>query len=189
MSALPQVDPERIVRLTRDDYYALADRGAFAGRHVELIRGMVVEMMSPTRPRHASTVQRLQQLFHGVVGHALAIRTQLPLSLADDEEPEPDLCLVPPGEYVLAHPSSALLVVEVAETSLTFDLGLKATLYAEAAIPAYWVVDLAGRRVVVHGAPAAGRYQEVRAVFAGEHLAIPTLPELTLPVAEFFPPA
>jgi Uma2 family endonuclease len=90
------------------------------------------------------------------------IRPQLPLTLADSE-PEPDLAVVPTREEDAArrHPSSALLVIEISDSSVRHDLKVKARIYAKAGIPEYWVVDVQQRRIVVLRDPetAAGAYR------------------------------
>jgi Uma2 family endonuclease len=86
-----------------------------------------------------------------------------PLALDDDSEPEPDLAMVPgePRDYVPAHPSTAPLVVEVADSSLRLDRRLKAGLYARARIPDYWIVNLAERALEVHRDPAPAASNEI----------------------------
>lgn len=84
------------------------------------------------------------------------VRVQSPVSLDDESEPEPDLVVAPggPGDYRESHPALPALVIEVAESSLDFDRLLKGSLYARAAVPDYWIVNLIGRVVEVYRNPA-----------------------------------
>ena len=105
---------------------------------------------------------------------------QSPLAISDDSEPEPepDIAVVPAADYSTAHPSRALLVIEVAESSLHKDRVVKLALYATAGIPEFWLVNLAERVVEVHRDPTLGRYATVDLVDASgviTSLALPTL--------------
>lgn len=83
-------------------------------------------------------------------------------ALSENDEPEPDLAVVSgaPRDYAEDHPSTAVLVVEVAETSLAFDRGVKKALYAEFGIPEYWIVDVIERVVEIHRSPQGAEYRE-----------------------------
>ena len=96
------------------------------------------------------------------------MRVQLPLAVSDDSEPEPDLAVVAPRQDWSSHPASALLVIEVADSSIASDLRVKADLYAAAAVPEYWVVDLAQAVVIVHSDPSGGRYGSIATRRRGE---------------------
>jgi Uma2 family endonuclease len=108
-------------------------------------------------------------------------------SFAADElsEPEPDFCVFPLGDYDAAHPSEAHLIVEVSDSSLAYDLGEKARLYAACGVPEYWVVNLVDRVVEVHRGPGATGYREVTAVPKGARLRLLTFPEVELAVDDF----
>ena len=112
---------------TVDDYYAMAHAGILGeDDRVELIEGEVIQM-APIGSRHQAVVDRLNRLFVSRVGDRAIVRVQGPLRLAPITEPQPDLQLLAPRDdfYAAAHPSQyeALLVVEVADTSLRFDRG------------------------------------------------------------------
>ncbi len=148
--------------LRRLEYDRLVDLGLFEGEKVELLRGVIVRM-SPQGVAHASTIQSLTQLLVLALAATkrAAVRVQLPLALADDSEPEPDIAVVEPGDYREQHPSRALIVIEVADSSLTLDRGEKAELYARAGIPEYWIVDVGRRLLEVHTDAVAGVYTRV----------------------------
>lgn len=81
----------------------------------------------------------------------------MPLNLTPVSQPEPDIAVVKGSarDYAVAHPTTALLVVEVAESTLAFDRGEKASLYAGAGISEYWVLNLVARRLEVSRDPIA----------------------------------
>jgi Uma2 family endonuclease len=118
----------------------------------------------------------------------LALRPQLPLTLPDDSEPEPDLAVVrlEDARSREHHPRTALLVVEVAGDSLRLDREMKAALYARAGVPEYWIVNLAESTVEVHRDPdpATGAYR-ARVVISPEGtLAAMSVPGLRINVAD-----
>lgn len=180
-----RVMPERIRALRRAEYDRLVAAGVFHGERVELLAGRLVTM-SPIGSRHAETVDRIaERLFAGIRGRG-RVRVQSPFAAGDESEPEPDLLIAPPGNYADQHPALALLIVEVADSSLAEDLELKARIYEGSAVEEYWVVDLVHERVLVHrrvergwGAPLA----HVR----GETLAPQALPDLSLEVDAIIP--
>jgi Uma2 family endonuclease len=142
---------ERQRRLTTNEYHLMIDAGVFdEDDHSELLHGILVARSAQGGP-HARVIQRLTGLLVRGVGEAYDVRVQLPLTLGDDSEPEPDFAVVPrdddhPGSE---HPRTARLVIEVSRTSFHFDRTVKAPLYARAGVPEYWLVDLSARRVVV----------------------------------------
>jgi Uma2 family endonuclease len=187
VSTAPAQLSERVRTLRRVEYEQLVDAGCLANEKVELIHGLIVRM-SPQGAHHAAAVQKLTQLLVasvGIPGRA-AIRVQLPLALGEDSEPEPDLAAVPPGSYKDAHPTEALLVIEVAESSLSEDRREKGALYAENGIPEYWIVDTARERVEVHSEIVDAAYSRVTPYRRGEVIASLVLAELKVRVDDVF---
>jgi hypothetical protein len=115
------------------------------------------------------------------------VRVQSPLALSDDSEPEPDIAVVPAAEYRRAHPTQALLVVEVADTSVQKDRGIKTALYATADIPEFWLVNLIDRVVEIHRTPVSGRYTDVQLVDHGGHLTSAAFRDVRIAVADLLP--
>ena len=174
-------------RMTRAEYDHLVDAGLL-GREdrVELVYGMLVPM-TPQKPSHGGTLQRLNTLLvPQLVGRA-EVRVQLPFIASDDSEPEPDLAVVAAGDYFDQHPRTAHLVIEVADTSLNYDRKFKAALYAEAGVPEYWVVDVAARVILVHRLPSAGQYERLETRAAPETLTLAEFPDVTVPIERLFP--
>jgi Uma2 family endonuclease len=155
------LEPELLPRpLTRGQFDVLVGAGAYDDQRVELIEGVVVDV-APQGPEHADTVGRLATRLAWRLGAAFGerfmVRPQVPLAATDISEPEPDLYVIDwAASRTDAHPRSAHLVIEVAQSSRRADLGVKARIYAAAAVPRYWVVDLADRVVVVHTDPVPG---------------------------------
>lgn len=177
-------------RFRLGEYHRLIDVGVLGeDERVELLEGVIVEM-TPQGRAHALVVSRLNRFLTRALGNGYIARPQLPLSLGDDSEPEPDLAIVTQQEEESApvHPRSALLVVEVADESLRKDRLLKGRIYARARVPEYWLVDVAGRSVEVYSEPDEdqGRYRVVRTVGAGEVLVSAVVPGLSLPLTEVF---
>jgi Uma2 family endonuclease len=172
-------------RLRRSEYDELVGHGFFQNERVELIRGMLVER-SPIGPSHSNPVDVLTEiLVLGLVGVA-RVRIQQPFVAADESEPEPDVAVVPAGSYAHRHPDTALLIVEVAESSLDHDRNTKAPLYAESGVVEYWIVDVKSQTVEVHDLVSGGRYGRVRTFGRGEVLVPAPLPTVTVAVDRLF---
>jgi Uma2 family endonuclease len=170
-------------RLTRAEYDRMGELHFFHGERVELIHGTVVRM-SPIGPSHSSIVGRLNELFLPRLLGRATVRIQQPFVACDDSEPEPDVAIVPAGLYRDRHPDVALLVVEVAETSLAYDRETKGPLYAASGVPEYWLVDVVGRAVEVYRNPEGGRYAQARRALGGESVTPSAFPDLVIAVGD-----
>ncbi|HEY3448251.1 MAG TPA: Uma2 family endonuclease [Myxococcales bacterium] len=151
--------------LKRVEYDRMVDLGLFASERVELLYGALVQR-TPQGGQHAYLLVQLNKLFVSALGDRADVRLQMPLAATEDSEPEPDLAIVPPG--LREHPKSALLVIEVADSSRQKDRGLKTGLYAAAGIPEYWVIDLVEKVVEVRTDPERGRYKSLATVEQGK---------------------
>lgn len=179
--AMPPADEIRPLR--RVEYDRLVELGAFCNERVELLEGWLVEM-SPIGPLHSATVQRLHTLLVSALGGRAMVFVQSPFAALDTSEPQPDVAVVPVGDYNRAHPSRAHVVIEVADRSLERDRVLKQRVYAMSGVPEYWIVNVRARRVEVHQNPLEEAYQFTRAVGAEAVLTLPGFPDVTLPVAD-----
>ena len=142
----PALAGPRPWRWTCAEFHHFGDMGAFAGRRAMLIDGVLMEQ-GPMNPPHAITLELVEEALRKVLGGGWRFRNQSPLILGQDLDPEPDFAVIagtPRGHS--AHPTTADLVVEVADSSLDFDTNEKRLLYARAGIRDYWVVDINGRR-------------------------------------------
>jgi len=154
---------------------------------VELLDGEIVSM-TPIGPVHAAVVDRLNRLLGQRLGERAIVRVQNPIRLAGHSEPRPDLALLQPRDdfYQRAHPEppEVLLVIEVADSSIAIDRAVKVPLYADAGIPEVWIVDLSGRRVVVHREPDEGVYTRIDIARPGGIVHPAAFDDLTLMVDE-----
>lgn len=170
------------VALLRVEYEQLVESGLLDDQRVELLDGRKAAM-SPESAEHASVIDAIHdQLAEAAAKAGMRVRLGHPIALSDVDEPEPDLAVVDDREdrYRSGHPGPGQvhLIVEVAHRSLSKDVGEKATRYALAGIPDYWVVDLRRRRTILHRDPdpLTGRYLSIRTIPFGqlaEPLALP----------------
>lgn len=185
------VDPTLPVHpLTVDDVEAMVNAGILGeDDHIELLDGVLVEM-SPQSWHHTVAIRRLNMLLAPIAAAAgLDVSPQCPLNVVSRiSQPEPDLAVVPAtGWDAATHAVEPLLVIEVSVTSRRIDLGRKAEIYAAADIPEYWVLDLTGRRLVVHRNPFDGRYEHIEAMTDADTISALRLP-LAIEVADLLPP-
>jgi Uma2 family endonuclease len=141
----------RVHRWTKDEYYRAAEL-LNEGR-VELLGGEIIDM-SPIGPQHAVAVV----LAHRALERAMPdfyVRDQLPFDASEDSEPEPDLAVLAgsPRDHRDAHPKQVALIVEVADWSVNYDRGRKASRYAASGVPDYWVMNLPQRQLEVFRDP------------------------------------
>jgi Uma2 family endonuclease len=179
----PFVESQPLRLLSRREYDRLVDLGWFLDEPIELLRGVLVTM-SPQGRAHASAIAFFNEQLVLQLAGRLAVRPQLPFAADDWSEPEPDLAVVRKDPGLRGHPSEALLVVEVADSSLVIDRGLKRTIYAEVEVPEYWIVDVNGRTIEVHTRPGGGYYSTVHILRDGDVLRPTLLPGVTIPVAD-----
>ena len=177
-------------RLTVSDYYRMAEVGILApDARVELIDGEIFDM-TPPGSLHAATVHRLNAILVRAVADDAMVLVQNPLRLSELSEPQPDLALLKRRDdfYSQNHPgpADALLVIEVADSSLRFDRDTKVSLYAAHEVPETWLVDLRGRRLVRHRAPQQGSYTQVDEPDLGKPLEIPSIPGIAVDLQLLF---
>jgi Uma2 family endonuclease len=180
-----------IGRLTVERYLALVDTGVLdPDDRVELLAGVVVSM-SPINSPHATAVGLVDEALRRAFPDGVAIRVQQPLVLAPFSMPQPDLVVVPGThrDYSLAHPTTALLVVEVSDSSLPQDRLTKGAIYAAAGIPEYWIVNLRHRQLEVHRSPdveGAG-WSEVLVLRPGDAVTPAVPASATIAIADLLP--
>ena len=147
--------PLPLWRMSRVRYDHLIDVGIFGPEdRVELLDGLLVAGEPPGR-RHATVVGLVRAALEKAFGRSHHVREEKPIALDEQSEPEPDVVVVPGRlrDYLDAHPSKPVLVVEVAETSLALDRLRKGRLYARAGIADYWVVNLIDEVLEVYRKP------------------------------------
>ena len=179
-------------RWTRAECEALASTGLWDAGKLELIEGDLIDRMK-NRP-HVNTMMLVMEWLIGVFG-IRHITPEAPVDVAAEDyptnEPQPDLAVLaqPRSAYQSENPKPAdiLLLVEISDTTLAFDMGIKARLYARAGVAEYWVVDVTGRRIVVHRDPQGGAYTDVKSYGEGEGIEPLAAPEKRFAVLDAFP--
>src|SRR5437867_10912269 len=147
----------RIRRFSRAEYERLIDLGVFQpGEAIELIGGELM-VAEPQGAAHYTAIRKSAKALEAAFGPGWEVRTEGPIGLDEDSEPEPDVAVVPgsPEGYSRAHPSRPVLTVEVSESSLAVDRQRKGSLYARAGLADYWVLNLVDRVLEVYREPAA----------------------------------
>lgn len=149
--------PIRTKQWTRAEYDRLIEIGVFrSGDPIELLGGDLV-VAEPQSGPHYTAIYLAEEALRRVFGPAWLVRTQAPIALDDESEPEPDVAVAegPPREFSSEHPARPVLVVEVALSSLALDRDYKGSLYARAQLPDYWIVNLADRVLEIYRQPMA----------------------------------
>jgi Uma2 family endonuclease len=175
-----------VTHLTIAEYDRMIAAGAFDPRErnrLELIHGELREM-TPIGSEHEVVVDYLNEWSIRTLPKKKAwVRVQNSIGIPVlNSAPEPDLAWVVRRDYRRGRPTAedVLLVIEVSESTLRFDLGTKAELYAAAGISDYWVVDIAARSIVVHRDPADGRYRDVQTYRESDEISPLLVPEVLL---------
>lgn len=175
----------RLRGISRKEFERIADLGIFDGQRVELLYGVLVEM-SPIGPEHGDSVDRVTERFFAALAGRARIRTQGAFAASEASEPQPDVAVLPPGNYGHENPRVAWLVVEVAKSSLADDRQ-KAALYAAAGVEEYWIVNLVEDVLEVHREPSAGRYATVQTLARAAGIRLAHFPDVELTVDDLFP--
>lgn len=156
MTAQELLDGQTKHRLTVEEFLLLDREGAFGDRRTELIAGDVFYMSPQFRPHGFAKDELAYRLRRALeaMGSEIGVATEQSVDFRPHSEPQPDIILTgePQGKGAIPG-SSVLLIVEVSDTTLEFDLGVKADLYATVGVPEYWVVDLNENRVLMHANP------------------------------------
>ena len=181
-------------RFTRVEYDRLIGQGFFDGdERIELLDGLLV-VAEPQGSQHAVAVELARAALQRAFGRGHHIRGHSPVALDDVSEPEPDIAVVRGRlrRYSAAHPSSPVLVVEVADSSLAKDRVRKAVLYARAGLADYWIVNLIDRVLEVYREPErsiAGRWKYRSVTLLGPRATVSPLaaPRCRIRIADLLP--
>src|SRR5690349_13136407 len=186
MSAATLQPPRK--RFTRDEVEQMLDAGLFAGQRFELIDGDLIDKMGQAPP-HAYAIQSLHIQMTRIFGPR-RIQIQSPVEVAEDEQnlPEPDAAVLIElkDDYAKRHPrgDELLLAIEVADTTVRYDATTKRDLYARAGVPEYWVLDIPGRRLIVHRGLTQGQFEQIEMLPEG---AAVSAGGTQIPVSELLP--
>jgi Uma2 family endonuclease len=180
-------------KFTRQEVEHLTAEGFFEGQRYELIDGDLIDKMGQ-KPPHPFAIQTFFEVLVRIFGFGF-VRGQSSLDVSDADrernEPEPDIVVTEHAKthYLDHHPrgEECLLVAEVSDTTLRLDLTRKAGLYARAGVREYWVLDLKGRRLVVHRRPRDGGYRSIQFFNESDNVSLEDRTEI-ISVAELLPP-
>jgi len=182
--------------MTVDRYDRLAELGWFGDQRVELIEGRIVRMAAQLEPQVAS-VSLGAKAAARAFGAGYYVRFQAPLVQGKFSKPEPDLAVVRGSERDYLNsgtPTTALLVIEISDTTLRQDRGRKASIYARWGIADYWILNLVDRQLEVHRDPVRDRkykmgfgYASIQVVKPGDSIAPLAAPQALIAVADLLP--
>jgi hypothetical protein len=179
-------------RWTRAECAALEVAGLLDQEPLELVEGELIVRLGKKRP-HVNSLTLLHVWLVQVFGWRF-VNLGAPIDAAPEDnptnEPVPDLIVLRQDQSLFRsnpQPQDLQLVVEIADSSLNFDLRVKAALYARAGIPEYWVLDVTGRQLVVHRNPQSGMYGDVAAYREHESVSPLAAPQAQFRAADAFP--
>jgi Uma2 family endonuclease len=178
--------------LTTEDYHRMISTGIIhEDDRVELIAGQIFNMPAKGT-RHTVTTSKLMTEILLLVQKRAIVRCQDPIAVSDRSEPEPDIVIAKlrADEYLDSHPTpeDIILVIEVADSSLSFDRDVKLPLYAATGINEYWLINLVDDRLEIYRQPEGNIYTNNLILTPPRSISIPTFPELTIDIAKIFPP-
>lgn len=186
--------PPRTLLWTVAQFHYLGDLGVFEGRRAMLIDGVIIEE-GAMDPPHRIVLELAHEEIRLAFGRGWRMVMQLPLVLGQSTDPQPDIAVVAGSTRgTTTHPTTAALVVEVADTSLRFDTTVKVGLYAAGMIPDYWVLDVNARQLLIFRDPTADptashghTYRTQRVLTDADTVAPLAAPGHTIRVADLFP--
>lgn len=167
-------------RFNVHEYHRMAEAGILhEDDRVELIEGELVEMAA-IGSRHFTCVNTLNHLLVRSLGDEHIVSVQNPVRLGERNEPEPDLAVLRSRDYrdALPSPEDVLFLIEVSDTTLSYDQNVKLPLYARSGIQEVWILDLNGKLVERHTGPSGDIYRHLERARGGETLVSTVLPEL-----------
>jgi Uma2 family endonuclease len=180
------------VKVTVEQFDEMSERGEFDDdpRRFELINGEVREMPAPNPPHEEADERLTRWSFQNLSEVGVRVRTQSSIGLPElDSVPVPDLIWLMNRDYSSRRPlaSEVLLVIEVSDSTLSYDRNTKAKLYAAAGLADYWIVNIRGRCFEVLRDPGSSRYKSKTIFYPGEEIPPLALPNLAFPVSLIFP--
>ncbi len=188
--------PTRFRRWTRAEYDRLIEIGVFhSGEPIELLGGELM-VSEPQGSAHYTAIGLVEDALHAALGPGWLVRSQGPIVLTDDSEPEPDVAVTRGSrrDYSREHPALPALVVEVAESSLALDREHKGSLYARAGIVDYWILNLVERILEVYREPIPDpgtrfgwRYASMELLAPGVSASPLAAPAARIPVSDLLP--
>ncbi|NEP05220.1 MAG: Uma2 family endonuclease [Okeania sp. SIO2G4] len=176
-----------LFKWTIKEYHHLINTGIFVNRRVELLHGEIVEM-SPESPIHTQITETSVEYLRSLLKDLAYVREAHPITLSNSE-PQPDIAIAHPprNNYYQRHPypEDIFLLIEIANTTLGYDLGEKKQAYAKAKILEYWVVDVENRQIYVFRHPQADNYGS-EIIFRQGKINPLAFPDISVSVSSFF---
>lgn len=177
-------------RFTVEEYHRMAEVGILQeDDRVELIDGEIIAL-PPIGPEHLGHVNRAARRLSRLVSDGATVSIQNPIDVGLRSEPEPDVAILAFREDDYAafvpRPQDVLLLIEVADSSLTYDRHTKAPIYARAGVRELWIVNLIDRVIEVYREPVDGTYRSVEVVRQGDVLRPAALSNISVPVSDLF---
>ena len=171
---------------TRKQYYDLAEKGYFAGKRVELIEGEIVYTPAVNYP-HTAALEYTSNKLKAIFGAKFWVRPQMPIQCGKSE-PEPDLAVISggPADYT-DEPTSTLLIVEISDSTFSYDSKVKSLVYAKAGNPEYWVLDLRRSRLIVFRDPSKKGYKLQTILNRTESVRALAAPQVPIKVSDLLP--
>ncbi len=183
-------------RWTHDEYLQAFELGWFQNKRTELIEGEII-YMSAMNVGHFQGIVKCSEVLHSIFsGKGFFVSTQCPINISEHSDPEPDVAVIvgKPADYKIALPKTAALVVEIADTSLTYDRSEKASLYAKANVADYWIVNLKDRRLEIRRRPMKDEsavfgfsYSEIQILTEKDSVAPLAKSEAEISIADLLP--
>lgn len=192
-----QVETEipRKHRWTHDEYLQAHELGWFENKRTELIEGEIVYMPA-MNVKHFQGVVRADRILQRIFSEGFFVSTQCPLNVSEISDPEPDVAVIEGKleDFKADLPKTAALVIEIADSSLTYDRTEKASLYAKAGVPDYWIVNIKDRRLEVRRRPVKDStaifgysYSTLQMLAENETISPLAKPEVEIKIAELLP--
>jgi Uma2 family endonuclease len=188
MNAVETISDPKPFEWSAEIFQHAGEVGLFGDNRVELVEGQVFEM-SPMGTPHAIALMLLFGEMSRVVGDRYPVLIQGPLALSDKSQPFPDAAILKgqPRDYAGGLPAGALLVIEISESTLSFDRGVKARMYSAAGIEEYWILNLVDHTMEVFRKPISGGYGEKMVANKGDLLSPLAAPELVFEAGNLIP--
>ena len=176
-----------------EEYYRMAEVGILhPDERVELIDGAII-VMAPMGNPHATAVRRLERVWHNAAGNAVTVSGQCPIRLGEYADLEPDVAILRYREddYYGKPPSAedVLLAIEVSDSTLDYDRGTKADIYARFDVPETWIMNLPGDCIEGFSEPGLDGYAKHTVYRRGDKISPVSLPDVEFAVDDLLPPA
>lgn len=177
----------RAYKWTKEEYYQLSELGFLKGKRTELIDGEIIEMPAMKSP-HATALSLTDEALRQISFGDFSIRSQLPIDFGADEL-VPDIAVVAgkTRDYRELHPKTAVLIVEISDTTLRYDRNRKLKLYALHNVPEYWIVNVNNRCLEVYRRPVENGYKEVIVFNENESVSLLIKPDSQIAVSDLLP--